>query len=123
MRDPDLRQRFTTLAIPPAWQAVWICADPATRLFNEMGPAATPKEAERNVVQVIKNVAEKLGNTPAVCRQHYVHPAIVEIYLDGQLSQIYADTAKAIQKAPMELGEDEAVVHAILSRQGDSETS
>lgn len=89
----------------------------AAHLFHQIGPAATPKEAEHNIVQVIKGVAEKLGNTPAVCRQHYVHPAILETYVDGRLSQIYADTVKRLQKMPTELTGEEAAVHAILSSQ------
>ena len=40
---------------------------------------------KRNVVRAIKAVAQKLGNTLAVCRKCYVHPAIVESYLDGTL--------------------------------------
>jgi DNA topoisomerase I len=42
-------------------------------------------EAKRNIVQAIKNVAEKLGNTPAVCRKCYVHPAVLECYTAGEL--------------------------------------
>ena len=42
-------------------------------------------EAKRNIVQAIKNVAEKLGNTPAVCRKCYVHPAVFECYTAGEL--------------------------------------
>ena len=39
-------------------------------------------EAKSNVTQAIKAVAEQLGNTPAVCRKCYVHPSIIEDYLD-----------------------------------------
>lgn len=90
----------------------------AARLLHTVGPGATKKAAEHNVVQVIKAVAAKLGNTPAVCRQHYIHPAILESYLAGQLSALYAEiaTAKAITPG---LAEDEAVVHRLLSRLGE----
>jgi DNA topoisomerase-1 len=37
----------------------------------------------RNIVQAIDSVAQKLGNTRAVCRKCYVHPAILAAYLDG----------------------------------------
>lgn len=87
----------------------------AARLLHEVGPAATRKEAEHNLVQVIKGVAERLGNTPAVCRQHYIHPAILETYLAGHLSALYAAVA-AQQNTTPGLAEDEAVVYAILSR-------
>lgn len=32
-------------------------------------------EAKKNIVATVKSVAERLGNTPAVCRKAYVHPA------------------------------------------------
>lgn len=88
----------------------------AARLLHALGPGATPKAAEHNVVQVVKGVAEKLGNTPAVCRQHYIHPALVDSYLAGHLSAIYADIAAQKNTAPG-LAEDEAVVHVLLSQQ------
>src|ERR1019366_5783200 len=37
-------------------------------------------QAKKNVVQAISAVAERLGNTPAVCRKCYVHPAVIECY-------------------------------------------
>lgn len=42
-------------------------------------------EARRNVVQAIDRVARRLGNTRAVARRSYVHPAVVDAYLDGSL--------------------------------------
>ncbi len=41
--------------------------------------------ARRNVARVVRQVAERLGNTPAVCRKSYIHPAIIDSYLDGTL--------------------------------------
>ncbi|MDO8909466.1 MAG: DNA topoisomerase IB [Pseudohongiella sp.] len=43
-------------------------------------------EAKRHVVEVIKDVARQLGNTPAVCRKCYIHPAVLEHYNLGDLS-------------------------------------
>jgi DNA topoisomerase-1 len=37
------------------------------------------------VVEAVKAVAQKLGNTPAVCRNYYIHPLITEAYLEDQL--------------------------------------
>ena len=39
-------------------------------------------EGKRNIIQAITSVAEQLGNTPAVCRKCYIHPAIFESYLE-----------------------------------------
>jgi len=43
----------------------------------------TVREARRNVGRAIERVAARLGNTPAICRKGYVHPGIVDAYLDG----------------------------------------
>ena len=46
----------------------------------------TVKNREREVAQVVKAVAERLRNTPAVARSSYIHPAIVQAYLGRALS-------------------------------------
>jgi DNA topoisomerase-1 len=47
-------------------------------------PPATPADGRRRIAAVMRSVAEKLGNTPAVARSSYVSPAVVEQYLDGR---------------------------------------
>lgn len=42
-------------------------------------------QAKKNVVQAIKVVSALLGNTPSVCRKCYVHPAILESYMSGEI--------------------------------------
>src|ERR1700694_5899176 len=42
--------------------------------LRAMGPSSSRREADRNIVRVIDSVAERLGNTRAVCRKYYVHP-------------------------------------------------
>jgi DNA topoisomerase-1 len=49
----------------------------------EMGKPENEKQARRNIVQAVKKVAEHLGNTPTVCRNCYVHPAIFDRYVKG----------------------------------------
>src|SRR5439155_16241253 len=39
----------------------------------------------RTVSSAIKSVAHDLGNTPAVCRKAYVHPVVLNAYLEGSL--------------------------------------
>ncbi|MHA6139713.1 DNA topoisomerase IB [Pseudomonas mohnii] len=45
-------------------------------------------EAKRHVVEMVKNVARQLGNTPAVCRKCYIHPAVLEGFVLGTLVQL-----------------------------------
>lgn len=56
----------------------------AATILADLGPAATKKEAERNVVLACKLVSSELGNTPAVCRSAYIHPIVLERYLRGK---------------------------------------
>ncbi|VCU71388.1 Eukaryotic DNA topoisomerase I, catalytic core [Pigmentiphaga humi] len=48
-------------------------------------PCAQGQAARRAVAEVVKAVARRLANTPAVCRTCYIHPAIIEAYLRGEL--------------------------------------
>jgi DNA topoisomerase-1 len=50
----------------------------------ERGIAETEAEGKRTIAAVMRTVAERLGNTPAVARASYVSPAVVEQYLDGR---------------------------------------
>jgi len=45
----------------------------------------SPAQAQRCVAEVVREVAQQLGNTPAICRKCYVHPAVIEAFLDGEL--------------------------------------
>lgn len=45
----------------------------------------SPAEAKRNIRRAIETVAERLGNTPTICRRCYVHPEIIACYEAGSL--------------------------------------
>ena len=57
----------------------------AAKALREAGAFESRAEAMRNVNAAIEGVAKALGNTKAVCRKCYVHPTVVERYLDGSL--------------------------------------
>jgi DNA topoisomerase-1 len=57
----------------------------AAQILRDIGAATTRKEAERNVVEAIDHTASRLGNTRTVCRKYYVHPALIEAYLNGDV--------------------------------------
>ncbi|MGH2723659.1 MAG: DNA topoisomerase IB [Actinomycetota bacterium] len=57
----------------------------AAEALAEAGGIRTRRQATRKVVRAIEAVSGELGNTPAVCRKCYVHPDVVEAYLDGTL--------------------------------------
>jgi len=61
----------------------WAGTVMASAVLQEFEAYSSQAEAKRNVVAAVKRVAAELGNTPAVCRKCYVHPAVLERYLAG----------------------------------------
>ncbi|HJP60732.1 MAG TPA: hypothetical protein VJ865_12055 [Gemmatimonadaceae bacterium] len=53
--------------------------------LRAVGPAKTKREAEKNIVAAVDLTAKRLGNTRSVCRKYYIHPALIEAYLDGSV--------------------------------------
>ena len=65
------------------WSGTLLC----TRALRRLPPPPSPTAGKREVAAAIQAVARELRNTPAVCRKCYVHPAIIESYLDGRLEE------------------------------------
>jgi DNA topoisomerase-1 len=71
--------------------------------------------ARRNVARAMKAVATRLGNTAAICRKCYVHPAVINAYLDGTLRRA---TERAVRRRPAPgLDREEAAILPILRAQ------
>jgi DNA topoisomerase-1 len=64
----------------------WAGTLAAARALVTLPECAGDGEAKRNVVTCVKAVAGVLGNTPAVCRKAYIHPAVLEAYEAGKLA-------------------------------------
>ena len=65
------------------WAGTLLCLGALRRL-----PAAeSAASGRREIARVVQAVAHELRNTPAVCRKCYIHPAVIESYLDGRLSR------------------------------------
>lgn len=77
--------------------------------------AAAAAGAKRNIVRAVEQVSKKLGNTRAVCRKSYIHPAIIDSYLDGSLQSIMPQEHRAAAD-PHALTAEEAAVMKILRR-------
>jgi DNA topoisomerase-1 len=58
----------------------------AAEILGGLDPFTSEAQAKRNVVQAIESVAKRLGNTKAVCRKCYIHPAVLDTYLEGSMS-------------------------------------
>jgi DNA topoisomerase I len=79
------------------------------------------KQAKKNLKQVIEAVAEKLGNTPAVCRKCYIHPFILDGYINRKLpcamqmkDQITSAVIKTSSRSKTSLSEDEGAILKFL---------
>jgi DNA topoisomerase-1 len=57
----------------------------AAEALRNMGPATSKREAERNIVVAVDMTAKRLGNTRSVCRKYYIHPVLIEAYLEGSV--------------------------------------
>ena len=51
----------------------------------EVGACESEREANKAVVEAIKHVSGQLGNRPAICRKYYVHPVVIQTFLEGSL--------------------------------------
>ncbi len=72
-------------------------------------------QAKKNVKAAIGAVARMLGNTPTVCRKCYVHPAVLETYLDGNLIEgLKQRTEKMLEDSLGDLRSEETAVLAFL---------
>jgi DNA topoisomerase-1 len=98
------------------WAGTVMCAV----ILRDFAGWETESEAKRHVVEAIKQVAKSLGNTPAVTRKAYVHPAIIEAFLSGAtLDQLLERTSEAIIEQHGTLRPEEEAVLALLRERGN----
>ncbi|MFL5477058.1 MAG: DNA topoisomerase IB [Gemmatimonadales bacterium] len=86
----------------------------AIEALTKMGPFSTQRNAKSNVLKAIDKVAEQLNNTRSVCRKYYVHPAVLESYMEGNLLEHLGNGSK--QGAKDDLAADEVAVVRLLQR-------
>lgn len=85
----------------------------ALREFQKFDSKA---QAKKNIVQAIEAVASRLGNTPSICKKCYVHPHVLEGYLDGTLAKALSARAQRLNGSRGDLRPEEAAVLALLQR-------
>lgn len=81
----DYLKEITNLDFTAKDFRTWFGTVLAAEELYELGESESEKQAKKNIVQAIKNVAGELGNRPATCRKYYVHPGILAAYEDGSL--------------------------------------
>ena len=87
----------------------------AAQLLRECDGFKSETEAKKNIAAAIERVAAKLGNTKAVCRKCYIHPAVLDSYVDRTLMRTTTQRARRVPRSGA-LNECEAAVLALLQR-------
>lgn len=80
----------------------WAGSVLALRALASRDPADSEREARQSVNEAIEEVADALGNTVAVCRQCYVHPAVVEAFMEGELAGMRISRVRKNGSAPQD---------------------
>jgi DNA topoisomerase-1 len=78
----------------------------AATLLCEEEPSPSPTAAKKAIARAIDQVASRLGNTRAVCRKCYIHPAVIDAYLDGTITRAMGKPATS----------DEAILRLLRRR-------
>ena len=91
-----------------------VLASMALREFERVDSQAGMK---KNIKAAIESVAKRLGNTPTICRKCYVHPRVVNAYLDGSLLEdIKQEVEHELCEDAGDLKPEEAALLGLLSR-------
>src|SRR3954468_6271668 len=87
----------------------------AAMALNAQEAFENKTQAKKNVKDAISAVAKILGNTPTVCRKCYVHPAVLENYLDGaMIDGLKQKTEETLERRQGDLKSQEAAVMSFL---------
>jgi DNA topoisomerase I len=96
----------------------------AARALQEFEKVDSQARAKRNILRAVEAVAQVLGNTPAICRKCYVHPLILESYLEGTLANTLRCRAdRELAGSLSRLRPEEAAVLALLQRRLTAEAA
>jgi len=98
------------------WAATVLAATALRELAGDgVGRPVSPAQAKKHVLLAIEAVAGVLGNTPAICRKSYIHPAVLECYMDGSMPRkMKAALPASMRKTASKLKAGEAAALRIL---------
>ena len=95
----------------------WAGTVTATCALQDLGEYETQTQAKKNVVRAIEAASKHLGNTPAICRKSYIHPEIIDAYLNGSLLKaLQHEDEQAVIEALHGLHPEEIAVLAFLEQ-------
>jgi len=101
----------------------WAGTTLAAAALRELAGFKSEKQAKANIVAAIDQISKRLGNTRAVCRKYYVHPVILEAYLEGVTIPPTPADARQLRTSngPPALRRDEIAVIELLRKRGRAE--
>lgn len=73
----------------------WGASAHATLLLTELGPASGERDLSTDIRDVVRETSALLRNTPGVCRNSYVHPAVLDAHESGELHRTSPSTKSA----------------------------
>jgi DNA topoisomerase-1 len=89
----------------------------AAMALREFQKYDSEAEAKRNIIAAIDKVAKQLGNTRAICRKCYIHPAIIDAYMGGDLAKMTdAKITDRFKRQYSKLTADEILVLSFLHK-------
>jgi DNA topoisomerase-1 len=88
----------------------------AAQLLRDFEAFDSDTQAKRNIVRAVESVSKRLGNTKAVCRKCYIHPAVLDGYMDGSMLETVAQRARRTAESVHTLTPAEAAVLGLLQR-------
>jgi DNA topoisomerase-1 len=93
----------------------WAATVLAAMALNELESFDSAAQAKRNLRAAIEKVSARLGNTPTICRKCYVHPEVLNSYMDGNLVlELKAQAETELRSGVERLKPEEAAVLALL---------
>jgi DNA topoisomerase-1 len=119
----DYLRRITGRQVTAKDFRTWAGTTLAAAALRELGNFKTEKQGKAHIVAAIDQISKRLGNTRAVCRKYYVHPAIIEAYLQGVTIPPTPVDVRQLRTSggPAGLRRDEVAVIELLRQRGKAE--
>jgi DNA topoisomerase-1 len=102
-------EEFTSKDFRTWWASVL-----AVSALRELKPGSSKTQCEKNVVLAVDAVAGLLGNTRSVCRKSYVHPGVIDCYVEGSLPKVLDRRARTAAKSVAGLRAEELALLTVL---------
>ena|SRR5690242_5125936 len=101
----------------------WAGTTLAAAALRELGGFTSEKQAKAKIVSAIDQISQRLGNTRAVCRKYYIHPVILDAYMEGITIPPTPSDVRPLRTSgsPAALRRDEVAVVELLRSRGRTE--